>query len=75
MRRQAEREQLSQQVQRLETALERRAVIERAKGILMERHEIGDRAAFERLRTYARSHNLPIVGVAAELCDGGTPAV
>ena len=39
-RRHAESTRLSEQVDRLETALERRAVIERAKGILMERHGV-----------------------------------
>ena len=61
---------LTEQVDRLETALERRAVIERAKGILMERHGIGDRAAFDRLRAHARSHNRTVVDVAAAVTDG-----
>jgi AmiR/NasT family two-component response regulator len=38
------------QAEQLEGALARRAVIERAKGILMERYGIDERAAFERLR-------------------------
>jgi AmiR/NasT family two-component response regulator len=38
------------QAEELEGALARRAVIERAKGILMERYGIDERAAFERLR-------------------------
>ena len=48
----------------LEAAFERRAVIKRAKGILMERHGANDKAAFEMLRdhslglhTYARPFN------------------
>jgi AmiR/NasT family two-component response regulator len=36
-------------------AFQRRARIERAKGILMERHGLGDREAFERIRGEARS--------------------
>ena len=43
MRRWREQRELTEQVERLENALERRAVIERAKGILMERHNIDDR--------------------------------
>jgi AmiR/NasT family two-component response regulator len=35
-------------------AFERRAKIEQAKGILMERHGLGDREAFERIRGEAR---------------------
>lgn len=70
LRRHAETERLVEQVGRLEGALERRAVIERAKGILMERHGIGDREAFDRLRGHARSHNRTVVDVAAAVTDG-----
>lgn len=69
-RRHAETEKLVEQVGRLEGALERRAVIERAKGILMERHGIGDREAFDRLRAYARSHNRTVVDVASAVTEG-----
>jgi response regulator NasT len=72
MHRHAERRELEQQIHRLESALERRAVIERAKGILMERHGIGDRDAFDRLRAHARSTNRTVVDVAATVCDGHT---
>jgi AmiR/NasT family two-component response regulator len=70
MHRHAEVTRLNQQVDQLETALERRALIERAKGILMERHSIGDREAFERLRAHARSRNLSVVEVARAVSDG-----
>lgn len=70
LRRHAETERLAEQVDRLEGALERRAVIERAKGILMERHGIDDRAAFDRLRAHARSNNRTVVDVAAAVTDG-----
>jgi AmiR/NasT family two-component response regulator len=70
MRRHEEVSGLSQQVRRLETALERRAVIERAKGILMERHDIGEREAFDRLRDHARSRNRTVVDVAASVAEG-----
>jgi AmiR/NasT family two-component response regulator len=70
LRRHAETERLVEQVGRLEGALERRAVIERAKGILMERHGISDRAAFDRLRAHARSNNRTVVDVAAAVTDG-----
>ena len=43
--------------QNLEGAFGRRALIERAKGILMERHAIDEESAFEMLRTHARSNN------------------
>jgi response regulator NasT len=70
VRRHAEKAELEEQVQRLETALERRAVIERAKGILMERHGIDDRAAFERMREHARSRSRSVVDVAASVAEG-----
>jgi response regulator NasT len=58
------------QVGQLESALERRATIERAKGILMERHGLGEREAFERLRNHARSHNQTVVAVAQTVAEG-----
>jgi response regulator NasT len=70
MRRHAETVQLTEQVDRLETALERRAIIERAKGILMERHTLTDREAFDRLRAHARSNNRTVVDVARAVTDG-----
>jgi len=70
VRRHAETRELAQQVERLETALERRALIERAKGILMERHNIGEREAFDRLRDHARSRNRTVVDVSASVAEG-----
>jgi len=51
----------------LEGAFGRRAVTERAKGILMERHGIEEAAAFNMLRDHARSHNRKMVDVAEEI--------
>ena len=70
VRRHAEKQELAEQVERLETALERRALIERAKGILMERHGLEERAAFDLLRDHARSHNRKVVEVAQTVADG-----
>ena len=70
VRRHAERERLEEQVDQLEGALARHAVIERAKGILMERHDPGERAAFERVRTCARSHQRTVVSVAEAVAVG-----
>jgi AmiR/NasT family two-component response regulator len=70
IRRHAEKRELVEQVQRLETALERRAMIERAKGILMERHGLDERRAFDRLRDHARSRNRTVVDVAASVAEG-----
>jgi AmiR/NasT family two-component response regulator len=54
----------------LEGAFGRRAVIERAKGILMERHSIDDLGSFEMLRGQARAANRKLVDVAAAVVDG-----
>ena len=48
----------------LEGALGRRALTERAKGILMERHGIDERAAFELLRSHSRRSGRKLVDVA-----------
>jgi two-component system, response regulator PdtaR len=55
------------QFDRLLHAFERRARIERAKGILMGRHAVGDREAFERLRREARNARRPLIDVVDEL--------
>ena len=51
----------------LEGAFGRRAVTERAKGILMERHSIDEQQAFEVLREHARRTNTKMVDVAASV--------
>jgi response regulator NasT len=70
MRRYRQEADLAAQVTQLETALERRSVIERAKGILMERHGIDDRAAFSMLRDHARGRGRKVVDVAASIVEG-----
>jgi response regulator NasT len=54
----------------LEGAFGRRAVTERAKGILMERHAIDEAAAFELLRGHSRTTNRKLVDIAAAVVDG-----
>jgi AmiR/NasT family two-component response regulator len=70
IRRYREAARLTEKVAQLETALERRAVIERAKGILMERHAIDDATAFQRMRDHARSGNRRVIDVAKAVVDG-----
>jgi len=70
IRRYREAQRLTEKVEQLESALERRAVIERAKGILMERHGIDDKTAFARMRDHARSGNRRVVDVAKAVVDG-----
>lgn len=70
MRRWREQRELTEQVERLENALERRAAIERAKGILMERHRIEDDEAFAMLRDRSRIANRKLIDLAAAVVDG-----
>jgi AmiR/NasT family two-component response regulator len=55
---------------RLEGAFGRRALTERAKGILMERHSIDENAAFEMLRERSRIDNRKLIDLAAAVVDG-----
>ena len=71
LRRHAEVTRLETKVDQLEGAMERRAMIERAKGILMERHDLDQLGAFERLRTHARANRRRVVDVARDVADGG----
>ncbi|HEX5909751.1 MAG TPA: ANTAR domain-containing protein [Thermoleophilaceae bacterium] len=48
----------------LEGAFGRRAMTERAKGILMERHGVGEREAFELLRSHSRQTGRKLIEVA-----------
>jgi AmiR/NasT family two-component response regulator len=70
VRRYREASKLNEKVGQLEGALERRAMIERAKGILMERHGVGDREAFELLRDHSRATGRRVVEVAQAVLDG-----
>jgi len=70
LRRHREESRLTEKVEQLQTALERRTVIERAKGILMERHSIDDQEAFQRLRDVARSGGRRVVDVSQAVLDG-----
>src|SRR5438093_7398798 len=54
----------------LEGAFGRRAITERAKGILMERHSIDEPAAFEMLREQSRAANRKLIDVATAVVDG-----
>jgi AmiR/NasT family two-component response regulator len=54
----------------LEGAFGRRAVTERAKGVLMERHSVDESAAFDMLRDQSRSTNRKLVDVASAVVDG-----
>ena len=70
VRRYREAQRLTKKVEELEGALERRGVIERAKGILMERHSVNERGAFDLLREHARTSNTRVVDIAQAVLDG-----
>jgi response regulator NasT len=54
----------------LEGAFKRRAITERAKGILMERHGIDEERAFQMLREHARRTQTRLVDTAQSIVDG-----
>jgi AmiR/NasT family two-component response regulator len=54
----------------LEGAFGRRAIIECAKGILMERHTIDRKSAFEMLREQSRLDNRKLIDLATAVVDG-----
>jgi AmiR/NasT family two-component response regulator len=54
----------------LEGAFGRRALIERAKGILMERHSVDEAGAFEMLRNRSRTDNRKLLDLAVAVVDG-----
>jgi AmiR/NasT family two-component response regulator len=56
--------------QDLEGAFGRRAITERAKGILMERHSVDETVAFDMLREHSRSTNRKLVDIASAVVDG-----
>jgi AmiR/NasT family two-component response regulator len=70
LRRYEEMARLQVKVDQLESALERRALIERAKGILMERHGLDERGAFDLLRDHARAQSRRVVDVARTVDEG-----
>jgi AmiR/NasT family two-component response regulator len=54
----------------LQGAFGRRALTERAKGILMERHSIDEDAAFQMLRERSRIDNRKLIDLASAVVDG-----
>jgi AmiR/NasT family two-component response regulator len=56
--------------EQLQTALDSRGLIERAKGALMERERLDDQEAFTHLRRAARSSGRKLSEVAGEVAAG-----
>ena len=59
----------SELTRNLTIAMESRAVIEQAKGILIARHGLGDDEAFDRLRHQSQTENRKLRDVATEIVD------
>ena len=55
--------------EQLQTALNSRVIIEQAKGVLAQRGNLTMDAAFDRLRRYARNHNLRLSEVARQVVE------
>ncbi len=55
--------------QNLQGAFGRRAVIEQAKGILMARHGVDERAAFEMLRSHSQHNGRKVVDIAEAVVE------
>jgi hypothetical protein len=60
---------LLERIAQLQTALDSRVIIERAKGVLAERYGVGYDEAFEALRQAARSNRLELKAVAQRITD------
>jgi hypothetical protein len=60
---------LLERIAQLQTALDSRVVIERAKGVLAERYGVGYDEAFEALRQAARSSRMELKAVAQRIVD------
>ncbi len=62
-------EALRAEVDRLSDALEARKLVERAKGILMDRAGLSESEAFTRIQSRARAHNQTMRHVATQIID------
>jgi hypothetical protein len=64
---------LGEEIQGLRASAQLRAVIEQAKGVLVERHHISLDEAFDRLRAMSQEHNVRLVEVAATMVGIALP--
>jgi two-component system, response regulator PdtaR len=67
--RHAELEQLEDEVDRAQQALEDRKLVERAKGLLMSALQLSEQDAFRRLQITARERNLRLAEVAGRIVE------
>jgi hypothetical protein len=67
----ADIERLQGEIERLRLALEHRAVIEQAKGMVARDHGVSVEVAFEWLRRHSRNTNTPVRVLASAVVDLG----
>lgn len=67
----AEMEQVKREVEDLAEALEVRKLIERAKGLLMDRAGLSEAEAFRRLQKASRDQRRPMKQIALEVIEAG----
>ena len=65
-------EEATRLAEQLQEALQSRAVIDQAKGVLMEREKIGADEAFERLKALSQRSNLKVRELARRLVEDAT---
>jgi GAF domain-containing protein len=65
-------QQHSELATQLQGALDSRQIIEQAKGVLVGRHGISPRTAFEQLRAQARSERRKVAALCAEVVESAT---
>ena len=68
-----QRQQQSELAVQLQGALDSRRIIEQAKGVLMGRHGIPARVAFEQLRAQARAERRKVSAICAEVVANAAP--
>ena len=68
-----EHARLSEAVASLEGKLETRRLVDRAKGVLMDRHGLGEAEAFSFIQRTAMDRRTPMRAVAQEVIDGVLP--
>lgn len=62
-------QQLTTETDELRGALERRTTVERAKGVLMERHRLTEDGAYQLLRAYSRDHRQSLLSTARQVLE------
>lgn len=62
-------QKLREELQSAKSKLEERKFVERAKGLLMERHRCSEEDAYRRLRRFAMERNLKLSEVAQRMID------